>query len=106
MSNPFFDVASAVFPVLFLLIFGFVALIWSALLMLMFINTVRALKKANDGEDDQSDSENDSEPDESSSQPPPPAKRQHRKRNHVRPQTNNQPGTAAQHSLPPYISNN
>lgn len=104
MSNPFFEILSTVFPLLFLMVFGFVALIWSALLMLMFINTVRVLKQTNDDGDNKSDSVQDDDRNSPPSQPP--QRPRPRKRNHVRLQANNQPGTAAQHSLPPYISSN
>ena len=105
MMHALFDTVAAIFPLLFLMVFGFVALIWSALLMIMFINTVRVLR-ARGEEESSSDDDNDDDDDENETLPPPPDRPQHRKRNHVHAPASARPGVAAQHSLPPYISQN
>ena len=107
MMHALFDTVAAIFPLLFLMVFGFVALIWSALLMIMFINTVRVLR-ARGEEESSSDDDNDDDDDENETLPPPPdrPRPQHRKRNHVHAPASARPGVAAQQSLPPYISQN
>ena len=107
MMHALFDTVAAIFPLLFLMVFGFVALIWSALLMIMFINTVRVLRAR--GEEESSsddDTDDDDDDDENETLPPPPDRPQHRKRNHVHAPASARPGVAAQQSLPPYISQN
>lgn len=77
------------------MVFGFVALIWPALLMLMFINTVRTLMR-DDGDGNASQSVS---PDSDDPSPTPP--RRPRKRKHGRPQQTTRLGVATQHNLHP-----
>lgn len=87
------------FPLLFLTVFGFVALIWSAMLTMMMLNVLRTL-----GGRSQANGPADASEEPSSQRVRQRAARSRSRASFPKPQPTS--GTAHNHSLPPYISMN